>query len=84
MEQQKQLLDEIRTFTRREAFVPSEEQQERESEGLPRSSTISTSSLAQAVSLLALQISEFDGTDQESVHVDIKGRQRCSGASGIR
>lgn len=72
MDQQKQMLEEIRALSRREASVPSDaphEREERESEESPRSPAISTSTPAQAVSLLTPQIPEFGGTDDENVQI---------------
>lgn len=69
MEQQQQMLEEIRALSRREAFVLSDAPQEREIEESPRSPAISTSSPAQAVSLLSPQIPEFGGTDEENIQI---------------
>lgn len=74
MDQQRQMMEEIRALSRREVSVPSESSREPERSDEPmRSPTISTSSPAQAVSLLAPQIPEFGGTDEENIQVWTKG-----------
>ncbi|KMQ83810.1 hypothetical protein RF55_19054 [Lasius niger] len=64
------MINELRAFTQRETHVSAEitEESERESEPI-RSPTISTASPAQAVTLLAPQIPEFGGTDDENVQI---------------
>lgn len=69
MEQQRQMLEEIRALSRREASVQNDALQGREVEEPPRSPAISTSSPAQAVSLLSPQILEFGGTDEENIQI---------------
>lgn len=69
MEQQRQMLEEIRALSRREPSVLSDAPQEKEGEEPLRSPAISTSSPAQAVSLLTPQIPEFGGTDEENVQM---------------
>lgn len=72
MEQQRQTLEEIRALSRREASAPNnapQEKEARESIESPRSQAISTSTPAQAVSLLMPQIPEFGGTDDENVQI---------------
>lgn len=70
MEQQRQMINELRAFTQRETNVSAESTEESERESEPnRSPTISTASPAQAVTLLAPQIPEFGGTDDENVQI---------------
>jgi len=82
IEQQRQMMDEIRILMRRESPAREEIPQERDRmrEEIPqereterdhttRSPAISTSSPAQAVTLLAPQIPEFGGTDDENIQI---------------
>lgn len=67
IEQQRQMIDEIRTWARRDTPAREEIPQQRAREEITRSPAISTSSPAQAVTLLSPQIPEFGGTDDENV-----------------
>lgn len=69
MQQQQQMMEEIRQLARRDNYTASEPPPEPEEEEPVRSPAVSTSSPAQAVILLAPQIPEFGGTDEENVHV---------------
>lgn len=69
VEQQRQMLEEMRHITRRNSSVREEALPVRRREKLNRSPAISASSPAQAVTLLAPQIPEFGGTDEENVHI---------------
>ncbi|KMQ82261.1 hypothetical protein RF55_23626, partial [Lasius niger] len=67
LEQQRRMMEEVRTFVRRDSPAPDEAPRPRErEEAVP---AISTSSPAQAVSLLAPQIPEYGGTDEENVQI---------------
>lgn len=69
LEQQRRMLDEMRTFVRRDSPAPNETPRQKEREEAVRSPAISASSPAQAVSLLAPQIPEYGGTDEENVQI---------------
>ncbi|CAL1678607.1 unnamed protein product [Lasius platythorax] len=69
MQQQQQMMEEIRLLSRRDNYTASEPTPQPEEEEPIRSPAVSTSSPAQAVTLLAPQIPEFGGTDEENVHV---------------
>lgn len=79
MDQQRQMMEEIRTLSRRGYTTPSESSREQEGSEQPiRSPTVSTSSPAQVVSLLAPQIPEFGGSDEENVQVWTKRVDRVA------
>lgn len=69
MQQQQQMMEEIRLLSRRDNYTASEPTPRLEEEEPIRSPAVSTSSPAQAVTLLAPQIPEFGGMDEENVHV---------------
>lgn len=69
LEQQKHMMDEIRALSRRNISVPSEPPLERNTDEPMRSPAVSTASPAQAVTLLAPQIPEYGGTDEENIHI---------------
>lgn len=63
------MMEEIRALSRRGMSNATSSSQEREDPEPARSPTISSASPAQAVNLLAPQIPEFGGTDEENVQV---------------
>ncbi|CAL1687614.1 unnamed protein product [Lasius platythorax] len=69
LEQQRWMMDEVRTFVRRDSPAPDETPKPREREEAVRPPAISASSPAQAVSLLAPQILEYGGIDEENVQI---------------
>ncbi|KMQ89167.1 hypothetical protein RF55_11226 [Lasius niger] len=69
LEQQRRMMDEVRTFVQRGSPAPDEAPRPREREEAVRPPAISASSPAQAVSLLASQIPEYGGTDEENVQI---------------
>ncbi|KMQ89165.1 hypothetical protein RF55_11228 [Lasius niger] len=69
LEQQRRMMDEVRTFVRRDSPAPDEAPRPKEREEAVRPPAISASSPAQAVSLLAPQIPEYGGTDKENVQI---------------